>query len=229
MNGINTLYIRNLNEKVSSKTLVNVVRVFFERHGFKVMGIEAHKNLQLKGQCFLTLDSHESCERAIESLNTCKLLEMPLDIYLANHNSDLGDKLRFEHSQEKNWKKKYNEFISNKKKSRSKQKDQLKPRGTTTKRKLEQSSTVNRKRAKLSKQVKNKILLLTDLPDDIMEDKLFTIFEKFKGFLNVNLVKIRHLAIVEFASDDQAAVCLESFGGIVKIGSSSCQLQYGKK
>ncbi|KAH3661686.1 hypothetical protein OGAPHI_006536 [Ogataea philodendri] len=211
---VRTLYVRNLNEKLAPAKLRAALERLFTETGVPVADIRLFKNLRLRGQAFITLSSHNDCLRAIDSLNTKLLYNKPLDMYLAKTNSDLA----MENEPD------FDAYLADQRRIRLENR--------TKKRKLApQTHTTAKKRrlpgARTSEP--NKILLLTNLPPTTTKDQVVGLFESYTGFLNVNLVQIRNLALVEFRSETESARCLDSLGNSVKINGSDCYLQFAKK
>ena len=166
-----TIYVNNLNEKVSINKLKNELQQTFNACG-KILQISALKTLKLKGQAFITFEDIPSATKALE-LNKKDLFAKPMNVTYDN--------------------------IAQRKKLRSK------------KRKLDKSGTKNDKQIKkLRDEWKelppNHILLIQNLEKF---DDLKIYFEKFAGFDNVRLVKVKNLAFIEFESEDLAKSCLD--------------------
>ncbi|QPG76583.1 hypothetical protein FOA43_003974 [Brettanomyces nanus] len=231
---INTLYVRNLNEKISREMLKNALISTFKKYGLKVLDITTFKNVRLRGQSFITLASHKDCLKAIDIMNTIIILDKPIDMHIAKVNSDRGIEELMKQADHENYKVKFEEYL---RKQRSHRLQLRKSDGNSRKRVLseveddvDQQQNKKARKTKTSKQPpQNKILLLTKLPSDVIEDRLFSVFDEYKGFLNLTLVGIRHLALVEFKSEDESARCLQDLDGKVTINGNVCELQFAKK
>ncbi|VEU19756.1 DEKNAAC100152 [Brettanomyces naardenensis] len=233
-NSINTLYIRNLNEKVSSAKLKSTLASTFKKNGFMVLDIVAFQNVKLRGQSFVTLPSHKDCLRAMEKINTSLVLGRPMVMHLAKVNSDTGIKEIMKRSHPKDYVKMFDDYIDAKRPSRLSNR-KIEKSKSGRKRSLDdnQSEGAKVKRVKGMKKVEttvpNKILLLTGLSDDVTEKVLYENFDTFKGFLNLTYVGVRHLALVEFRSEDESARCLKDLSTKVSIYGANSQLQFAKK
>ncbi|KAG7724827.1 hypothetical protein KL933_004649 [Ogataea haglerorum] len=212
-----TLYVRNLNERLSHQKLRSALEQLFSELGVSILEIRLFKNLQLRGQAFITLKSHEDCVRAIEQLNTKVLFDKPMDMYIAKANSDLATRERMDQSA-------YEQYLQEQRAQRREKR--TKKRKST----LQTPATVKKRRIPGAKAAEpHKILLISNVPSSATRDQLESVFEKFTGFLNVNIVHIRNLALVEFRSDLEAARCLESLGTSIKINDTDCYVQFAKK
>ncbi|ORX63435.1 RNA-binding domain-containing protein [Basidiobolus meristosporus CBS 931.73] len=61
----NTLYIRNIDEKVKIPKLKKELSSIFQKYG-KIVEIVAHANLRMRGQAFIVYDEEESATKALE-------------------------------------------------------------------------------------------------------------------------------------------------------------------
>lgn len=210
-----TLYIRNLNEKISSNKLKDALTRLLESHGFRPLQVQTFKKLKLRGQSFVTLSNRQQCDLAIEQLNTEALLGKPMDMYIAKTNSDsvikgLAGPTEFE------------EYLKVQREKRS----QTRIRG---KKRTAEPEDGRRKRARAANSVPNKMLLLSELPDGVTDEQLDEMFDKYTGFVKVTYVGVRHLALVEFKSEAESTKCVADLGRTVEINGAQCQLQFAKK
>lgn len=184
-----TIYINNLNEKVSINKLKSELLKIFKPYG-KILEINAIKTLRLKGQAFITFEEIESATKALEKTGI-EIFNKPIMISYAKLNSDIVE------SQDSINKRKSNKV------------------STTTikkKRKVDSKEIQNIKKKRLEilnewKQLPpNHILLIQNVKK--FED-LENIFNDFNGFENIRLVKVKNLAFIEFENEEMASNCLE--------------------
>lgn len=222
-----TLYVRNLNEKVSVNTLRRLLKDVFAKFGDVVL-ITAHKNLRMKGQAFVTFANLEQSAKALAELQLYELFQRPIDIQYAKNNSD--------------------EFHITVKKDtgvvekRKQQKAARQLDSRTGKRKgtedSEAAGTSGATKQPAKKKIKiedwkrlppNKVLLLQNTNADL-DEPLQLYFEAFQGFISTRLVRARNLAFVEFESEEFSRACLEGvkLDDMLKLGSEAV-LTYAKK
>ncbi|KAK6459559.1 uncharacterized protein RJT20DRAFT_124804 [Scheffersomyces xylosifermentans] len=190
---INTIYVNNLNDKVSLKKLKASLDEIFQKHG-KIIQLTAHKNLKMKGQAFITYETESEATAALKNLQKRVLFNKPIHIEYAKTYSD-------------NY---YNE-IAKDTKAIEKRKDVKKAKEESKKRALEEEKRRPTKKVKLDDWKKlppNKILLLQNLDDDVDQEVITTVFEEFSGFINARFVKVRHLSFVEFENEKASTECL---------------------
>lgn len=215
---IETVYINNINDKVSLKKVNEELLKVFNKYG-EIIDIQLKKNLKMKGQAFITFDSLKSAKDAIKANNKTVLFGKPLKITYAKTLADI----------------KTTEEDIEARKNLKKSKNDLEQQESNKKRKLEVESTQKAKKPKVSidftKLPPNKILLLQNLSKDTTQEILNSHFEHLSGFINIRLLKIRNLAFIEFDSEIESKNCLDTIelkDLQLKLGDD-IQLTYAKK
>ncbi|XP_075261801.1 U1 small nuclear ribonucleoprotein A-like [Convolutriloba macropyga] len=84
----NTIYINNLNEKVSQTELRKQLFAIFSQFG-KIMDIMSKKSLKLRGQAFVVFESETSATKALKSMQGFPFFEKPMQIQYAKTDSDI--------------------------------------------------------------------------------------------------------------------------------------------
>lgn len=84
---VETLYINNLNEKVSLKIMKETLKNLFKSYGV-VLDIVMHKNLRMRGQAFVAMTSRQAAARAVEEVQGFPLYGKPLNVSFARTPSD---------------------------------------------------------------------------------------------------------------------------------------------
>ena len=87
----NTIYINNLNEKVSQTELRKQLFAIFTQFG-KILDIMSKKTLKLRGQAFVVFDSEASATKALKSMQGFPFFEKPMNIQYAKCDSDIISK-----------------------------------------------------------------------------------------------------------------------------------------
>lgn len=190
--GTETVYVNNLNDKVSVNKLKGELESLFRKYG-KIIQITAHKNLKMKGQAFVTFENKTASRAAIQGLQEHELFGKPMHVEYARSNSDnyYRDILKDEEAIEirKQLKVKANEQAAGEAKG-------VKKLGV--------------KKAQTWKAIPpNKILLIQNLKSQITNGDLLEFFEAYGGFINSRLVKVRNLSFIEFENEASATSCLE--------------------
>lgn len=188
-----TLYVRNINEKVSLNKVKPVLRRLFERYG-EVIQLTAHQNLRMKGQAFVTYADPKSTEKAIKKLQGRPVFKKPIVIEYAKTNSDEyylknGDLAPVEERKKVKAERAEKEPESGKEKV---------PRAV--------------KPAKSwQKLPPHHVLLLQSLPDSLLQvSSVEDIFRGFLGFEKARVIAFRKVAFLDFALIAEATACLET-------------------
>lgn len=251
-----TLYVRNLNEKLRLDKLKRVLKREFSLFG-DVLDIVAHKNIRMRGQAFIIFNDPEQAQKALEALDKVDLVGKPMQIDFSQKPSDITvQKLKpeeFESHKKKRLEakqqRKENEPEKTKKRRRAKedknrtgiaQPPKKQQKKTSTPTSNTSGSTTNITTTTTtgaqaedatgasSRLPRNKILFLENLPPSITEDTLVQIFSAFPGFSEVRLVAIRRLGFVEYDTEDQAAIARDATMGLVNDGYT-VKITYAKK
>lgn len=195
-----TVYINNLNDKVKINRLKETLYKKFRKYG-NIIQLSAHKNLKMKGQCFITYDNVKSAEEAIKGLAGEKLYKKelqithskePLDEYYIKVLED-GDKVE----QRKELKSQRNKEEEKENKGKEKRIDQQ-PNKRAGNANYWQSLPPNH------------TLLIQNLKEGVLKEDLEDLFEEYDGFNNLRFVKVRNLAFIDFDNEILSKTCLES-------------------
>ncbi|KAL6453062.1 U1A U1 small nuclear ribonucleoprotein A [Candida maltosa Xu316] len=175
-----TIYINNLNEKVTINKLKKELNKVFEPCG-EILQISAFKTLKLKGQAFITFNDTQSAAKAIELQNK-EVFSKPMNITFAKYNSDIAES---------------DEVVLSRKKSKKRKLDDKKS-----------DTKVNKKLRNEWKDLPpNNILLIQNLTST---DGLESFFGKYTGFENIRLVKVKNLAFINFEDEKLSKNCLDA-------------------
>ncbi|CUM57758.1 unnamed protein product [Debaryomyces tyrocola] len=187
-----TVYVNNLNDKVSVNKLKGELESVFQKYG-KIIQITAHKNLKMKGQAFVTFENKTASQAAIHGLQEHELFGKPMHVEYARSNSDnyYRDILKDE------------EAIEIRKQLKTKANEQAAGEAKGVKK-------LGVKKAQTWKAIPpNKILLIQNLKPEITNGDLLEFFEAYGGFINSRLVKVRNLSFIEFENEASATTCLD--------------------
>lgn len=88
-----TLYIKNLNDRVNKNEIKRLLYHLFCTYGY-ILEIHTSKTGKLRGQAFIVYDCCESAILAIRDLQGFMFLAKPLQIAFANSQSHIIEKLQ---------------------------------------------------------------------------------------------------------------------------------------
>lgn len=99
-NDENSVYVRNLEERIKPELLKGALTAVFAEYG-SIIDVVARTNLKAKGQAFVVFDRPESALRAIDEVQGFELFDKPMQLALARTRSDAtvastGNKDEFE-------------------------------------------------------------------------------------------------------------------------------------
>ncbi|EDV28616.1 uncharacterized protein TRIADDRAFT_18899 [Trichoplax adhaerens] len=195
-----TLYVNNLNEKVKKEELKKSLYAIFSQFG-AILDIIAMKTLKMRGQAFVVFEDISSATNALRAMQGFPFYEKPMRITYCKSKSDAVAK-------------KDGSYVPREKKVREKRKpDEGMPHAAGS-----------------QEELPNKILFLTNLPEETTELMLSMLFNQFPGYKEVRLVPGRHdIAFVEFESEIQAATARNSLNGFKITPTHQMNIAFAKK
>lgn len=84
---VETLYVNNLNEKISVKVMKETLKNLFRQYGI-VLQVVAHRNLRMRGQAFVAMTDREAAARAVKETRGFPLYGKPMQISFARTPAD---------------------------------------------------------------------------------------------------------------------------------------------
>jgi len=209
-----TIYVRNLNEKVKKQELRQSLYEAFSQFG-RVVDVVALKTTRMRGQAFIAFEDIASATNALRGLQGFLFYDKPMVIQYAKTKSDKVAKLE-------------GTFVP-----RSERKAE-KDTNTASK-----SETLKRKRTSpiLSKDVDNvqvgepnHVLFIAGIPEDCSVEQLASLFVQFPGYKDTRLAAGQErVAFVEFETEDQATIALQGMQGFRISETSQLIIVYAKK
>ena len=219
-----TIYINNLDEKVKKEELKKSLYAIFSQFG-EILDIIALKTIKMRGQAFVIFKEISSSTLALRSMQGFPFYDKPMRIQFSKNESDVICKMKGTYK-ERPKKTKQESTIPNsivaerqtklkpaKKPSYEKQNNipEVPVRKTTSASAIPQDKN---QASIVPEQPPNKILFLTNLPEETNEMMLSMLFNQFPGFVEVRLVPNRpDIAFIEFENDIQSAVAKDALQG----------------
>lgn len=243
---LRTLYIKNLNEKVSLRDLKECLYVLGQRFG-QVLDVKAKRNVVMRGQAFIVFKKKQHAKAAREGLNGFTIFGKQMEVQWAKRDSDFvipKDKRSYKIGKSRLVTKDY--FHSEKfkqrmhKKLNEQQSNMINnsvpvnsENNTAMNDKLNDSLNkvmVNVNQMFQEKQLNqiNNILLLDKLPD-ISTDVLIQIFSVFDGYKGVRHIRPRRVSFVDFEVNTQASSALAQTKDHVFEDGTKISINFAKK
>ncbi|CCG81211.1 U1 small nuclear ribonucleoprotein usp102 [Taphrina deformans PYCC 5710] len=215
-----TIYIRNLNERIPITSLKRDLSALFAKYGSRE--IIAHKNIRMRGQAFIVFDQVQEAEKAIRDLQGYPLEDKPMLLQFAKSKSD-----RTVNRVSPDELEQHKEARIAAKTARGPLKSIAKDSSSTKKpmRKAVGTKPV----ASADGNPPHKILFIQNLPEEITVDVMQAIFARYPGFRDVRMVPGRKgIAFVEYGDDESAITAKEGTAGMTLSGQQ-LKVTYGKK
>ncbi|BGP15440.1 hypothetical protein JCM10213_005059 [Rhodosporidiobolus nylandii] len=214
------VYVNNLNEKIKLPIMMQSLKVLFREYG-QVLGVTAHRNIRMRGQAFVTLDSKEAAAKAVREVQKFPLYGKPMQLAFARTESDALVKKRHPDDMEKH----KAERLERKKISRKE--NPLRRKALAQK--VAQAAAADPNAAPgapLAPAVPqprrivqmpdeylppNKILFVQNLPDDTTKEGLEALFRPYPNLIEVRTIPGRkNIAFVEFADEHSSGVARDA-------------------
>ncbi|GAA5937119.1 hypothetical protein JCM1841_001585 [Sporobolomyces salmonicolor] len=216
------VYVNNLNEKIKLDIMKQSLKVLFREYGL-VLGVTAHRNLRMRGQAFVTLDSKEAAVKAVKEVQKFPLYGKPMQLTFARTESDALVKKRhpedMDQHKEERLKRKKDSRRDNpiRRKFLAKQEAARKAAETALLTGVPAAAPAPTPAARRIPQMPdeylppNKILFVQNLPDDTTKESLEALFRPFPNLVEVRTIPgRRNIAFVEFADEGSSSVARDA-------------------
>ncbi|GAA5872102.1 hypothetical protein JCM1840_006318 [Sporobolomyces johnsonii] len=216
------VYVNNLNEKIKLDIMKQSLKVLFREYGL-VLGVTAHRNLRMRGQAFITLDSKEAAAKAVKEVQKFPLYGKPMQLAFARTESDALVKKRHpedmgQHKEERLKRKKESRRDNPiRRKFLAKQEAARKAAETALLTGVPAAAPAPTPAARRIPQMPdeylppNKILFVQNLPDDTTKESLEALFRPFPNLVEVRTIPgRRNIAFVEFADEASSSVARDA-------------------
>ncbi len=207
-----TLYVRNLDDKIKEPRLKESLYGLFSAHG-KVLQVLLMKAHRLRGQAWVTFEDIPSASAALRALDGTMHFGKAMNVQFAREKNDL---IR---QKEPNAKPREKRKREEKKEKKEKRQDINKPKSAP--------QHPNHSSAPV---LPHKILFLQDVPEVCNQEALSTLFKQYHGFKEVRMVPGKKgLAFVEFFDEVQASIALQGLNGFKLTADERLKVSFAKK
>lgn len=218
-----TIYLNNLNEKISKTELKKSLYAIFSQFG-QILDIVALKTLKLRGQAFVIFNEISAATNALRSIQGFPFYEKPMRIQYCKTDSDVIAK-------------KKGTFVEKKKLDSSKPTKKTKKAGkdkqsapSSAKGSAAQAALANQTLGMVTEQPPNAILFITNLHEETTEQMLCMLFSQFPGFKEVRQVPGRKdIAFVEFENELQSSASKDALQGFKITPTHAMKITFAKK
>ncbi|KAI6209714.1 hypothetical protein M3Y96_00250000 [Aphelenchoides besseyi] len=207
-----TIYINNLNEKVKKDELKKALYAIFSQFG-QIIDILAFKSLRMRGQAHVIFKDIGAAATALRSMQGFPFYDKPMRIQFAREDSDVIAKAK-------------GTFVAREKKNIPLPKKKT----VEAARKPKTTTAGGDKPDQRSNAQPNKILFVTNLPDDSNETMIRQVFEQFSGLKDIRLIPNRpDIAFIEFDSEAEATTTKKALNNFKVAPSHAIRVEYANK
>ncbi|XP_074267809.1 U2 small nuclear ribonucleoprotein B'' 2-like [Silene latifolia] len=219
-----TIYIKNLNEKVKKEELKRSLYCLFSQFG-RILDVVALKTPKLRGQAWLCFTEITAASNAVRQMQNFPFYDKPIRIQYAKSKSDCLVKAE-------------GTFTS--KDSNKKQQDQAEKKRHTEGTQQNANGTANennggtyasqRRPGGREAATPNNLLFVENLPYNTTSLMVKMLFEQYPGFKEVRMVEAKPgIAFVEFEDEDQSTVAMQALQGFKIDPQNPMEITYAKK
>ncbi|GFP80556.1 U2 small nuclear ribonucleoprotein b'' [Phtheirospermum japonicum] len=200
-----TIYIKNLNEKVKKEELKRSLYALFSQYG-RILDIVALKTAKLRGQAWVVFSEVPAASSAVRQMQNFPFYDKPMRIQYAKSKSDCIAKAEGTYDRKK----------------KQEEKAEKKKRGEEA----HQTSTANGARADTNggpaaasrpsgpreeATEPNNILFIQNLPYETNSMMLELLFKQYEGFREVRMIEAKPgIAFVEYEDDNMSSTAMQA-------------------
>ncbi|GAV58657.1 RRM_1 domain-containing protein/RRM_5 domain-containing protein, partial [Cephalotus follicularis] len=219
-----TIYIKNLNEKIKKEELKRSLYALFSQYG-RILDVVALKTPKLRGQAWVTFSEVTSARNAVRQMQNFPFYDKPMRIQYAKTKSDCVAKAD-------------GRFVPREKKRKQEEKTERKRRAEVHQSAMPNgtASESNGGRVRLwmyiilnsllfslfllvrarvevcsSPTEPNNILFIQNLPHETTSDMLELLFQQYPGYKEVRMIEAKPgIAFVEYEDDVQSSMAMQA-------------------
>lgn len=221
-----TIYLKNLNEKVKKEELKRSLYALFSQYG-RILDVVALKTTKLRGQAWVVFSEVTAASNAVRQMQNFPFYNKPMRIQYAKSKSDCI--ARAEGTYDK--KKKQEEKAERKRRVDEAQQNAA-PNGPRAESNggPAASSRPGRPGAQEAVADPNNILFIQNLPYETSSMMLDVLFKQYPGFREVRMIEAKPgIAFVEFEDDVQSSVAMQALQGFKITPQNPMAISYAKK
>jgi len=230
-----TVYINNLNEKVSKDELKKSLYAVFSQFG-PIIDVVALKNFKMRGQAFVVFRDISDATNAMRQMQGFPFYDKPMRLNYAKGKSDATAKL------DGTYQAKDKAERAAKRKAERDERKGIKPKTAAPPVKAVDEDAPSDTPAPPKKaeppaapsapaaNLPNQILFVEKLPDQVNEMMLSMLFQQFPGFKEVRLVPGKSgIAFVEFENEGQSGVAMSGLQNFKITPTNLMKITYAKR
>ncbi|KAK2652880.1 hypothetical protein Ddye_012736 [Dipteronia dyeriana] len=219
-----TIYIKNLNEKVKKEELKRSLYCLFSQYG-RILDVVNLKTAKLRGQAWVVFSEVTAASNAVRQMQNFPFYEKPMRIQYAKTKSDCVAKAE-------------GSFVPREKKKKQEDKAERKRRADEAHQSANGASTESnggpaasfRNAGSQETVVPNNILFIQNLPHETTGSMLEILFQQYPGFREVRMIEAKPgIAFVEFEDDVQSSMAMQALQGFKITPQNPMAITFAKK
>ncbi|KAF3666732.1 U2 small nuclear ribonucleoprotein B'' [Capsicum chacoense] len=220
-----TIYIKNLNEKVKKEELKRSLYCLFSQYG-RIVDIVALKTPKLRGQAWVVFSEVTAASHAVRQMQNFPFYDKPMRIQYAKSKSDCIAKAEGTYDK----KKKQDEKVEKRKRA-----EETPQTGAANGPRADSNggpAAASRQGKPSAQDVAepNNILFIQNLPHETTSMMLEVLFKQYPGFREVRMIEAKPgIAFVEFDDDVQSSVAMQALQGFKITPQNPMAITYAKK
>ncbi|XP_024020217.1 U2 small nuclear ribonucleoprotein B'' 2 isoform X1 [Morus notabilis] len=222
-----TIYIKNLNEKIKKEELKRSLYALFSQYG-RILDVVALKTLKLRGQAWIAFSEVTAASNAVRQMQNFPFYDKPMRIQYAKTKSDCVAKA--EGSFVPREKKKKQEEKAERKRRAEEGQQSAAPNDTGAENGVTTAPFRQGNMRAQEAAAPNNILFIENLPHETNSMMLELLFRQYPGFREVRMIEAKPgIAFVEFEDDVQSSMAMQALQGFKITPQNPMAITFAKK
>nr|CAD1833065.1 unnamed protein product [Ananas comosus var. bracteatus] len=224
-----TIYIKNLNEKVKKEELKRSLYALFSQYG-RILDIVTLKTAKLRGQAWVVFSEITAASSAVRQMQNFPFYDKPMRIQYAKTKSDCVAKAEGTYAPREKKKKQEEKAAERKRRAEEGQQSSGPNAQSNGGLSASQASRQGKPGSQEAAAAPNNILFIQNLPHETTSMMLQILFQQYPGFREVRMIEAKPgIAFVEFGDDMQASVAMQALQGFKITPQNPMAITYAKK
>ncbi|XP_010256991.1 PREDICTED: U2 small nuclear ribonucleoprotein B'' [Nelumbo nucifera] len=225
-----TIYIKNLNEKVKKEELKRSLYALFSQYG-RILDVVALKTSKLRGQAWVAFSEVTAASNAVRQMQNFPFYDKPMRIQYAKTKSDCVAKADGTYIPREK-KKKQEEKAERKRKAEAPNSAAAAANGRADHSNGGPAAPFQQGKpgAQEAAAAPNNILFIQNLPHETTSMMLQMLFQQYPGFREVRMIEAKPgIAFVEFGDEVQSSIAMQALQGFKITPQNPMVITYAKK
>ncbi|KAG0485840.1 hypothetical protein HPP92_009919 [Vanilla planifolia] len=223
-----TIYIKNLNEKVKKEELKRSLYALFSQYG-RILDVVALKTDKLRGQAWVVFSEVTAASNAVRQMQSFPFYDKPMRIQYAKTKSDCVAKVDGTYAPREKKKKQEEKAAEKRRKAEDAHQAASAANGPAVQNNGVHAAS-RQGRTTQEAVPPNNILFIQNLPHETTSMMLQILFQQYPGFREVRMIDSKPgIAFVEFSDDVHSSVGMQALQGFKITPHNPMAIAYAKK